>query len=318
MSPFHAWLSGLQFFLGMAGIIGGMFLLRTGLEQVAIGRLAAVIRQCVKTPTRGLLTGGVITALLHSSAAVTLITMGLVSAGSMTFENSIGVILGANIGTCITTQLLSFQLDPLIIPLLIAGILLYLVSSPHSLWRAASWVVIGFGILILSLKWISGALAPLSSQSWFLHLLSLSAAGPLAGFVIGMLLTALLTSSTATTTLAIALTSQHLLSLESGIAIVIGSNVGTCITAVLASLGGPLSSGRVALAHVLVNTAGAVVFLPLLTPFAALVRLLSADPGVQTATSHTLFNAISSLLLLPFVNPLAVLIRKLLPDRTAH
>lgn len=314
MNTDQAIVVGLQFFSGMIGIVGGMVLLRSGLQKTATSKLEPLLQKAVKTPLRGLLTGGIFTSLLHSSAAVTLLTMGLVGAGTIRFADSIGVILGSNIGTCVTTQILSFDMDTLILPMLLIGILLFLLRKIHWAIESISWVLVGFGVLFLSLHLISVALEPLAREPWFLHLLTQSGSNRMFGFLAGMSLTALLTSSTATTALTLTLASQHLLTLPQAVAIVIGNNVGTCITAVLASIGGSLIVKRVALAHVLLNVIGAAIFLPLIDPFSAFIKTIAAEPGVQTATAHTLFNVISSLAMLPFTSQFAKLLMKILPE----
>ncbi|TCP53313.1 phosphate:Na+ symporter [Tumebacillus sp. BK434] len=308
------WKSLLLFVLGMSGFLAGMWIMRTGMERMAIDRLPQIISRFVKTPTRGLVTGTALSALIHSSAGVSIISIGLVSAGVMTFADSLGVILGTNIGTTFTTQMLSFDLDMLIIPSVVIGVILSLVL--RGTYKYIGLAVLGFAAIFLALELIERALAPLSQMPWFKDILAESSHHPLLGVLAGCVLTAIITSSTATTMLTIVLAGQGLIGLEGAIAIILGNNIGTCITSVLAAIGQPLNAKRVALAHVILNVLGVLIFLPFISALADLCRLFSDNIGVQVATSHLLFNVISSLAVWPFTKWYADLVVWLMPDRT--
>jgi phosphate:Na+ symporter len=299
--------------LGLSGFLAGMWIMRTGMERMAIDRLPEIIGRFVKTPTRGLLTGTVLTALIHSSAGVTIISIGLVSAGAMTFADSLGVILGTNIGTTVTTQVLSFNLDALIIPTIVIGALLSLVL--RGTYKYIGLAVLGFGAIFLALELIERALTPLAQMPWFRDILATASHNPLLGVLAGTVLTALITSSTATTMLTIVLAGQGLVDLPGAIAIILGNNVGTCITSILAVIGQPLNAKRVALAHVILNVIGVAAFLPFIGVLADMCRWLADDIPVQVATSHLLFNVISSLAVWPFTKQFAALVCRLMPER---
>lgn len=309
------WKSLLLLALGLGGFLAGMWIMRTGMERMAVDRLPEIIKRFVKTPTRGLLTGTVLTALIHSSAGVTIISIGLVSAGAMTFADSLGVILGTNIGTTVTTQVLSFGLESLILPSLIIGVLLSVFLRGK--YKYIGLAVLGFAAIFLALELIERALTPLSTMPWFREVLAYSSHNPLLGVLAGAVLTALITSSTATTMLTIVLASAGLVDLPGAIAIILGNNIGTCITSIIAAIGTPLNAKRVALAHVILNVLGVVAFLPFLHGLAAMCRWVSADIGVQVATSHLLFNVISSLAVWPFTRSFAKLVCWLMPDKKA-
>jgi phosphate:Na+ symporter len=300
--------------LGLSGFLAGMWIMRTGMERMAVDKLPLIIKRFVKTPTRGLLTGTVLTALIHSSAGISIISIGLVSAGAMTFADSLGVILGTNIGTTVTTQLLSFNLDQLIIPSIVAGVLLSLFLRGK--YKYIGLAVLGFAAIFLALELIERALAPLSQTVWFRDVLAVSSRHPLLGVLAGTVLTALITSSTATTMLTIVLAGQGLIDLPGAIAIIFGNNIGTCVTSVIAAIGTPLHAKRVALAHVILNVMGVLAFLPFLHGLAGLCRLFSAEIGVQVATSHLLFNLLSSLAVWPFTRQFATLVCWLMPERS--
>ncbi|MCX7570816.1 Na/Pi symporter [Tumebacillus sp. DT12] len=307
------WQSALLLVLGLSGFLFGMWIMRTGMERMAIDRLPQIIGRFVKTPTRGLLTGTVLTALIHSSAGVSIISIGLVSAGAMTFADSLGVILGSNIGTTVTTQVLSFDLDALILPSIIAGAVLSLVLRGK--YKYIGLAILGFGAIFLALELIERALAPLAHMDWFREVLATSSRHPLLGVLAGTVLTALITSSTATTMLTVVLASQGLVDLPGAIAIILGNNIGTCITSVIAAVGTTLEAKRVALAHVILNVLGVLVFLPFINLLADFCRYTADGIGVQVATSHLLFNLISSLAVWPFTRQFAKLVEWLMPDK---
>ncbi|CAB3392918.1 Na/Pi cotransporter family protein [Kyrpidia spormannii] len=308
----YAWFG---LFAGLVGFLGGMWTLRHGLEPLAAGHLPAILNRLVKTPLRGLMTGTLVTALLQSSGAVTVITIGLVAAGSLAFPDSIGIILGANIGTCVTTQIIALQLDALVLPCLVAGVFLTLTS--RRLWHHIGITLIGFGMIFMALKLMSLSLQPIGRSEWFRRLLLESSDNPWLAVLSGTVLTALVQSSSATTALTIALASQGLVDLSGAVGIVIGNNVGSCVTSVLASIGAPTAAKRVAAAHVLLNVLGAAAFMPILPHFTALIQHTGGTPALQVANAHTFFNIISSIAVLPVARPYAALIERLVPDRKA-
>lgn len=306
----------INLFLGLGGFLGGIWVMRHGFEQMAMEKLPLILKRFVKTPTRGLATGTLVTALLHSSAAVTVITIGFVSAGTMTFADSLGIILGSNIGTTLTTQIIAWNLDDLILPCVAVGSALWFLLRGRS--RYIGLAVFGFGTTLFALNLMTAALAPLGEAEWFRNVLTQASRHPLYGVVAGAGLTALVQSSTATTALTIAMASQGLIDLPGAIAIVLGNNIGTCITAVIASIGSPIAAKRVAAAHVILNLVGVLAFLPGLNTFAKIVALFSPHLPVQVATAHTLFNILSSVAVWPFTHSFASFIEWLVPDRRRH
>lgn len=299
--------------VGLTGFLCGIWIMRHGLEQMAMDRLADILQRFVKTPARGLLTGTTVTALLHSSAAVTVITIGFVSAGQMSFADSLGIILGSNIGTTVTTQIIAWNPNDLIVPCLAGGAVIWFILRGKQ--RYIGLALFGFGATLFALNMMTAALAPLGETDWFRGILATASRNPLYGVAAGAGLTALVQSSTATTALTIALASRGLIDLPGAISIVLGNNIGTCITAVLASVGSPLPAKRVAAAHVVLNAAGVAVFLPIIHLFSRVVELFSASPSVQVATAHTLFNIVSSVVVWPFIQQFASLIEWMLPHR---
>ena len=298
----------------LAAFIAGLRVMRAGMDGLAAGKMVALLQRMVRSPTRGILTGAFVTALLQSSSAITAITVGLVASGSMTFRNAIGVILGSNVGSTVTPQLLSLNLWGLVIPCLLLGIFLFIFARQR--WLHWSMALIGFSLIFIALQCLERSVAPLTTTSTFrqtiigaTHHLDLT-------ILIGCLASAMVQSSTAITVMAMAITADGGMTVRSGIALVLGANIGTCVTSVIASIGMSRASKQAALSHVLLNVGGVLLFLPFLSPFAAWLAHSSSNPAQQVANAHTLFNLICTLLLWPFVSPFATLIERLLPNQS--
>ncbi|MCL6452456.1 MAG: Na/Pi symporter [Alicyclobacillus sp.] len=299
--------------LSLAAFLLSLRVMRTGLEGLGQARLAKLLQRFVRTPTRGILTGTAVTALLQSSAAVTAIAVGLVAAGTMTFRDAVGLVLGANVGSTVTPQLLTLDLWVFAVPLLVLGGVGLFSRRPGV--RHAAMAMIGFASIFIALQALSAALEPLTELGQVAAVLRAAGSTPAVALLAGVLCSAAMQSSTATTVLAMALTSDGVIPLSGAIAIVIGANVGTCLTSVVAALGQSREAQQVALAHVLLNVGGAMAFLPALGPFANWMAALSADPGQQVANANTCFNLICTLALWPFTRPFADCVQRLLPNQ---
>lgn len=307
------WLNLIATALALTGFIGGLKVMRDGLTGLGTGRLPRILRRFVRTPTRGILTGIVTTGLLQSSAAITAITVGMVASGSMVFRDALGVVLGSNVGSTVMPLLLTLNLWGLVIPALILGVLGFLSRQPRL--QNPSMALTGFASIFISLQALAVSLHPLTQTPWFARLLEFAGAKPLLAVLCGFTASALIQSSTATTVLTMALASDGLIPLSGAIAIVLGANVGTCATSVVAAIGQPRAAQQVALSHVLLNVAGVLVALPLLGPFSFLMKLLSPDVGQQIANAHTAFNLLSTLLVWPITTSFASLVEWLLPNQ---
>ncbi|WP_062306297.1 Na/Pi cotransporter family protein [Alicyclobacillus sendaiensis] len=302
--------------LALVAFLGGLRLMRSGFERTAEGRLARLLRRAAATPTRAIVTGAVSTALLQSSGAVTAITVGLVAAGSLDFASGLGLVLGANVGTTVTPQLLHLNLWGIALPALAAGLILSL--APSQKHRPLGEGLVGFACLFIALQALAAALHPLAAAPFFREALAAAGRQVVVAALAGCALSALVQSSTATTLIAMALAGGHMIPLEGGIAIALGANVGTCLTSVLAAIGTPRAAQRIALAHVLLNALGVAAFLPILHPFTSAVALASTSPAQAVANANTAFNAICTLAVWPFTRPFARLLTWMLPDpRTA-
>ncbi|MBU7005684.1 Na/Pi cotransporter family protein [Phosphitispora fastidiosa] len=306
-------LSLLNFFAGIALLLFGMRFMRDGLESAARRRMQEALKTLTRNPLTGFITGTVITALVQSSTAVTVITIGFVNAGILTFSQAVGIVLGTNVGTCITTQIISFRIENIALPAIGLGALLIVVPRKKSL-RCLGQSITGFGIIFLGINTISDALEPLKNSPHFVDLLAQVSSNAFFGVVAGTFFTALIHSSATTTGIVITLSRQGLVDLPTSIAIILGSNIGTCITGVLAAIGTPPAAKQVAAAHVLLNVVGAIAVIPFILPFAHLVETTATALPRQIANAHTIFNVLSSLLVLPFTQYFTKLVKKLIPD----
>jgi phosphate:Na+ symporter len=317
----------------LLGLFGGLAVFLLGLDTLT-GALKAqtgeglriLIGRLTRNRFAGLATGAGATILLQSSTITTVISIGLVSGGMLTFTQSLGVILGANIGTTFTAQLIAFSTSLLGMTMLFAG---YLVSrlARGTGTRLAGTVLLGLGLVFLGMDVMSDAVRPLRTFEPFLQAME-SLSTPALGILAGALFTAMVQSSTAATGVAIAMASEGLIPLEAGVAIIIGSNIGTCVTAMLAAIGKPPAALRSALFHVLVNVGGALVWLFFIDELVSIAVALApsypelsgleqraAETPRQFAMAHTVFNVSTALVLVWFLGPIGRLLERLVPDR---
>lgn len=300
--------------VGLYLLLRGMQIMQSGLENLSKNKMRLALAALTATPAAAAFTGTILTMLAQSSTAITVLTIGFINAGLLNLTQAVGIILGTNVGTCITVQLISFNLFKLALPAIAVGAALWAMGKqrPAGQWGRA---LFGFGLVFVSLWLISTALAPLREAPWVSETLLTLNNSPLRAVLAGTLVTALLHSSAAATGLVMLLSEQHLISLPTALALVLGNNIGTCVTAVLASLGGPRAGKQVAAAHVLLNVLGVIIFLPLLRPFAALISCSADSLPRQVANAHTLFNVLSSLAVLPLARPFSRLVNLIVPDR---
>jgi len=301
-------------FGGMALLLYGMQLTGEGLQRAAGARLRRVLTHLVRNRFTALLTGAGVTALIQSSTATTVMLIGFVQAGLLSLHQAMGIILGADIGTTFTVQLLAFRIYDYALLLVGLGFAGHFFVK-RRLVRDLGQAVLGFGLIFLGLKLMIEGMAPLKNSSLVAQVLLTFAETPILGVAAGAAFSAVVHSSAATIGLAIALAGHGLLPLAAAVPLVLGANIGTCATALAASLGSTTEAKRVAVAHIGFKLLGAVVVLPILEPFVALTAWSAADPPRQIANAHTFFNVAISLLFLPFQGLAARLITALVPDR---
>lgn len=275
-----------------------MNIIRIGLFNISAEKLKSWLIKLTSTPLKGMLTGTFITALLQSSTAVMVITIGLISAKIMTFPQSIGIILGTNIGTTFKTELITFEIDAAIAPLAVIGAILILFQNKKT--RSIGMTVFGIASVFTAMKGFEYLAQPLTSLP-IVHNGLLKLNGSISmSLLTGTILTIIIQSSTAMTGIAMGFLTAGLLKLDAGIAIMLGANIGTCITAIIASIGGGKEAKLAAYAHVWLNVFGVLLFIPLIPTLTALAPNIAGQKDVQLAHISVIFNMASSLIVLPF------------------
>lgn len=287
----------------------GMIVMRTGLINLSQDRLKIVLMKMTSTPFKGLLVGTIVTAVLQSSSAVMVMTVGLVAASYFTFKQSIGVILGTNIGTCFTTELIAFNITSIIIPLLVIGVILLNIKKHYAFCLGS--ISFGLGCIFVAMQGLEKLAYPISSIPTAYYFLQLTNEHNLIAIGVGTILSALIQSSTATTAIAMGFINDQILALPAGIGIILGANIGTCFTAFLASVGSNRPAKLVAFAHIWLNIIGVSVFFPFIGWLGSLSASLTILPSLQLAHAGTIFNIITSLAVLPFVSLFAQFVTKL-------
>lgn len=290
----------LIFILFILLFIFGMTLLRTGLFNASAQSLERWLVKLTSTPLRGLLVGTLVTGILQSSSAVMVITIGLISARVMTFRQSIGIILGTNIGTTITTEFITFDIDSFLVPMAIIGAILIIFRSSQI--RSVGVILLGLTFIFTAMKGFEFLVGPISNLSFMSHSIDMLSKSYLFSVLAGILITGIIQSSTATTGIVMGFLTGNIFGIDTGIAIMLGANIGTCVTGYIASIGSGAESKLCAFAHIWLNLAGVVIFFPFISWLADLSSLLSEKPATQLAHISVIFNCITSLLMLPFAH----------------
>lgn len=300
---------------GLSLFLYGMQLMGDGLQKVAGEGLKGIIRRLTKNRFMSVLVGMFVTTIIQSSSATTVMVVGFVNAGLMTLSQAVGVVFGANIGTTITGQMVSFNLSQWA-PLVIAAGLISNMLTKNPKVKEASEIFIGFGILFIGMSTLSSSLEPLKELPEFTNWIVQYGNNPYIGVGIGLLMTLVLQSSSATIGVLIALASQGVLPIATAVYIIFGDNIGTCTTALISSLGTSRRGKQVALFHLSINIIGTIYFMLFFTGI--LTNFVSSiDPGNvarQIANAHTIFNIVNVIILFPFTNLLVKMIQTIIPD----
>lgn len=287
-----------------------------GLQQAAGDRLRFYIDKYTSNPFLGILVGLAMSALIQSSSGVTVITVGLVSAGLLTLRQAIGIVMGANIGTTVTSFLIGFNLGDYALPMIFIGAALLFFTSNRRLNNIGR-IIFGVGGIFFSLNIMGDAMGPLKTVPAFQDYLATLGDKLIMGVLIGTGLTMLIQSSAAIIGILQGLYAGHLLDLQGSIPILLGSNIDTCITAVLAAIGSNIAAKRVAGTHVLFNVVVTVLFMILLVSFTSLMQWMEVHfkltPAMTVAFAHGTFNITKTILLFPFIGTLAFVVTKLIP-----
>ncbi len=303
---------------GLALFLYGMQMMSAGLEAAAGNRMKRILEKLTANRFLGVLVGAGITAAIQSSSATTVMVVGFVNSGMMTLRQAVWIIMGANIGTTVTGLLIALDVGALAPLLAFVGVALVVFLKKPILHHWGQ-IIAGLGVLFLGMGMMSDAMAPLRESEFFINLMT-QMSNPLLGILVGMVFTAIIQSSSASVGILQTLASSGLIGLHSAAFILFGQNIGTCITAVLASIGTSRNAKRTTIIHLLFNVIGTVIFttICILTPLTDLFEsLLPTSPAGQIAALHTTFNITTTLLLLPFGTQLAKIAERILPDRAS-
>jgi len=304
----------MSLFGGVLLLLYGVKLAGDGLKDWAGARIKTVLETMTRNRFAGLFTGIVVTFLLQSSSATTVTMVSLIDSGLISFAQTLAVILGADIGTTITVQLISFKIYEFSLFFCGLGLFIMFISKDQSR-RSLGQGVLGFGLIFLSIKLMSEVIAPLKDNDLFMEIIRVSGDSPLTGIIAATALTALIQSSAATIGIAITLSLNNLIDIRSALPIILGANIGTCATALISSAKSGVGAKRAAFANLLFKLIGVALVLPLLGPFERLALLTADDVTRQIANAHTIFNVGLALLLLPFTVIIGRQIEKWLPDK---
>nr|WP_180968242.1 Na/Pi cotransporter family protein [Cytobacillus massiliigabonensis] len=304
-------------FLGGLGIfLYGIKTMGDGLQRSAGDRLRDLLDRFTTNPVMGVFAGMLVTILIQSSSATTVITVGLVSAGFMTLRQAIGVIMGANIGTTVTAFIIGIDVGAYSLPIIALGAILLFFFKSQKIHNIGQ-IVFGFGALFYGLELMSGGMKPLRTLEAFHELTLNMSQNPILGVIVGTVFTVIVQSSSATIGILQGLFSEQLIDIHAALPVLFGDNIGTTITAVLASIGASVAAKRAAAVHVLFNLIGTTIFMILLKPFTMLIEMIQSgmglNPEMTIAFAHGIFNASNTIIQLPFVAILAIIVTKLIP-----
>lgn len=325
-------LDGLQIVIGLVGglalFLFGMQQMTDALKLVAGGGMKRLLARLTTNRFSAAFAGAFVTAVVQSSSVTTVLVVGFISAGMMSLAQSIGVIMGANIGTTITAQIIAFKITQYALVLVAIGFAMMFLGKKERL-KQYGMMLMGLGLIFFGMELMGDATRPLRSYAPFIELMQ-RMDQPLLAILVSAAFTGVVQSSSATTGVVIVLASQGFISLEAGIALAFGANIGTCVTALLAAIGKPREAVRAALIHVLFNVLGVLLWLGFIDQLALLVRTISPVAGTlegaarlaaetprQIANAHTIFNLANTLIFIGFTGPLAWLVTRLVPNRPA-
>ena len=306
----------LQLLGGLALFLYGMQMMSTGLETAAGNKMKTILEKLTSNRFKGVIAGAIITAVIQSSSATTVMVVGFVNSGLMTLRQAVWVIMGANIGTTITGQLIALDVGALAPFFAFVGVACIMFVKKEKV-KHISEVIAGFGVLFIGMDMMGNAMVPLQSSEVFINFMT-TFSNPLAGIAMGAVFTAIIQSSSASVGILQALATAGLVPLHSAVFILFGQNIGTCITAVLASIGTRTNAKRTTIIHLMFNIIGTTIFtiICIVTPFVDFMATTAPNnPAAQIANVHTTFNVVTTLLLLPFGTYMASLAEKILPEK---
>jgi len=320
------WNMAMTLFGGLALFLFGMEQMADALKAVAGERMKIILAKLTTNRFMGAATGAFVTAIIQSSSVTTVLVVGFITAGLMSMSQSIGVIMGANIGTTITAQIVAFKVTKAALLMVAVGFSMLFFSKQEKI-KQYGGMLMGLGLVFFGMSVMSEAMKPLRSYQPFLDLMT-SMENPLIGILVAAAFTGLIQSSSATTAIVIVMASQGFITLQAGIALAFGANIGTCVTAMLAAIGKPREAVRAALVHVMFNVFGVLVWIGLIPQLAEFVTMfspahpelsgtdrLAAETPRQIANAHTVFNIMNTIIFIGFTSQFARLVEKLVPDK---
>ena len=312
---------------GLALFLYGMSSMSDALQKTAGEKMKNILGFLTKNPVMGALAGALVTAVLQSSSATTVMVIGFVSAGLMSLPQAISVIFGANIGTTMTAQLIAFQISDYIYPIIFIGFILNFVAKKEKI-KNIGLVIFSFGLLFEGIEIMGSVMKPLANSPVFIDLMGKVADIPVLGVLLGTVMTMIVQSSSATIAVLQNFAAQagpdgvtSIIGLAGAIPILLGNNIGTTITALLASVGQSKNAKRTAIAHTVFNLTGSVLFLfliPLLTQFVTFISPTGIEVDVisrQIANAHTIFNVVCTLIWLPLIPVMVKIVKLLIPGQ---
>lgn len=305
----------LSLFGGLALFLYGMQMMSTGLEAAAGNKMKSILEKLTSNRIKGVLVGAVITAVIQSSSATTVMVVGFVNSGLMTLNQAVWVIMGANIGTTITGQLIALDIGAIAPIFAIVGVGAMMFVKNERVHHISS-IFAGLGVLFMGMDMMGAAMEPLQDSEAFINLMT-QFSNPLLGILVGAVFTAIIQSSSASVGILQALAATGMIPLSSAVYVLFGQNIGTCITAVLAAIGTKVNARRTTVIHLMFNIIGTTIFtiICMTTPYVELIESLTpGDPVAQIANAHTIFNIVTTLILLPFGTYMAKAATYILPD----
>lgn len=312
-------MNNFEIFTGIFGGLGlflyGMKLMGDGLENMAGDKLKDILEKITSNRIMGVFVGTIVTAIIQSSSATTVMVVSFVNAGLMSLMQATGVILGANVGTTITAQMVSFKLDA-IAPVFIGVGAIIMLAAKKKKTKDLAHILLGFGILFMGMGMMSGSMKPVSKLPIFEQFIVTIGNKPLLGVLIGIVMTAILQSSSATTGILVALAAAGTIDMKVAFPIVLGCNIGTCVTSMIAGITANRTAKKAALLHLTFKILGTIIFLPFAAQVVRLVaKITPGDAGRQVANAHTIFNISVTILMLPIAGYVVKFVNKILPEK---
>ncbi|HMB24715.1 MAG: Na/Pi cotransporter family protein [Chloroflexota bacterium] len=297
---------------GLALFLYGIRMLNAGMEKLTGEQIQKWLERMTSSRFRSAMFGTIATALIHSSGLLMVMMIGMINANLMTVEQTIGVIIGQEIGTTLTAQIVAFKIGNFNMAFVILGVIIFEFFQ-HRDWKKYGEISFGIGIVFLGMTMMSGALKELVKISWMADALVTMGQFPLAAVLAGLVMTALVQSSTAVTSVTVAMGMSQVITLDGAVGIILGANIGSCITGFIASFQLSRAARQASIAQIFINVLGVLIFLPFISPYADLIGHTSSDLARQIANAHTVFNITVSMILFPFVKQIAWVTEKIVP-----